>query len=399
MHPKAKIYRQAKSPYWRAWFLIWDAKRQEWRACAKSTRSTDATKALEIAREYERLALAAGPDGSTRLSRDFVISVINDILRISGHREVQDGKPWDEYSTAWLNAAHHRLSKGTWQTYKGHLANFSSWLGKDASIPLSAVTGEVMQEWYRSTIKSGLASTTVNNMATTLSTIFERAKDEGFTTRNPVNLIDRDDHEGNTRDPFTPEDMDAILAYLAATPERQDWLTVALLGLCTSQRLTDCSNATWDQFTETSPFWVWTFRQQKTGKEMRIPIVDPLAAHLKQLRKNSQAAAVAPSLAGLPSSGFQTGLSWQFGEILTAAGVTGRKIEGKGKGRGFRSKTFHSTRHTCNSLLANAGIPADVRKMITGHSDTATNLDYTHLTDQTKAKALVKAFARKKSEK
>jgi integrase len=132
---------------------------------------------------------------------------------------------------------------------------------------------------------------------------------------------------------------------------------------------------------------------------MRIPIVDPLAAHLKKLRKNNQAAAVAPSLAGLPSSGFQTGLSWQFGEILAAAGVTGRNIEGVGKGRGFRSKTFHSARHTCNSLLANAGIPADVRKMITGHSDTATNLDYTHLTDQTKANALVKAFARKKSRK
>ena len=74
-------------------------------------------------------------------------------------------------------------------------------------------------------------------------------------------------------------------------------------------------------------------------------------------------------------------------------------VEGKGKGRGFNSLSFHSTRHTCNTLLAEAGIPADIRLLITGHGDKRTNLGYTHLNDQTKAKALKKAFQPPKTKK
>lgn len=402
---RAKVYPHPKSPFFQAWFLIWDAKRQDWKPITKSTRCRDEAKALEIAREYERLALAAGgPSASTSLSRDYVVGVVNDILRISGHREFEDTKRWDAYSAAWLVSAKKRipttLSLGTWTTYQGHVRNFTNWLGKQANLPLGAITGDMMQEWYRSGIESGLAGTTMNNTSTTVSTIFERARDEGFATRNPVNLIDRDDHEGNTRDPFTAEDMKKLLNYLRADKSRQDWLTVALLGLCTSQRLSDCATATRSQFMQQSPFWIWDMRQGKTGKKMRIPIVEPLASHLEKLwAQPASSLFLAPTLAEVPAGGFQDGLSWQFAEILKAAGVEGRKVEGKGKGRSFHSKTFHSTRHTCNSLLANAGVPADVRRMITGHSDIETNLIYTHFDDKTKAKALNKAFAPKKQPK
>jgi integrase len=385
--------------------MVWDARRQEWKPVSKSTRCRDEAKALEVAREYERVALAAGgPMAASSLSRDFVVGVINDILRISGHRDIEDTKRWDTYSKAWLESAKKRiptsLSLGTWRTYQSHIQNLTKWLGAQAKLSLGAITGEMMQEWYRAGIETGLSATTMNNTSTTISTIFERAKDEGFATRNPVNLIDRDDHEGNTRDPFTAEDMEKILTYLRSDKSHSDWLTVALLGLCTSQRLSDCAKATRGQFEQGSPFWVWDMRQGKTGKKMRIPIVEPLTSHLMMLwKKPADSLFLAPSLAPLPSGGFQGGLSWQFAKILKEAGVQGRKVKGKGKGRGFHSKTFHSTRHTCNSLLANAGVPADVRRMITGHSDDATNLIYTHFDDKTKAKALNKAFAPQKKKK
>jgi len=128
--------------------------------------------------------------------------------------------------------------------------------------------------------------------------------------------------------------------------------------------------------------------------------VEPLASHLERLwSQATDSVFLAPSLAVTPADG-AAGLSSQFAAILVAAGIEGRKVEGKGeKGRRFHSKTFHSTRHTCNSLLANAGVPADVRRMITGHSDTETNIIYTHLDDKTKAKALVKAFAPQKKKR
>ena len=49
-----------------------------------------------------------------------------------------------------------------------------------------------------------------------------------------------------------------------------------------------------------------------------------------------------------------------------------------GKGRRQSLKSFHSTRHTCNSRLANAGVHSEIREAIVGHSDSETNKEYTH---------------------
>lgn len=380
--------------------MVWDAQRQAWKPVSKSTRCRDEAKALEIARELERVALATGgPDASTSLSRDYVVNLVNDIMRISGHRDVEDTKRWNAYSAAWLANEKKRvpasLSIGSWKAYDARVKNFTEWLGKESNLPLTAIDGDRVQRWYAAGRESGLSVSSMNGAASTVSNIFERARNEGFTTRNPVALLKRDLGEGNTRDPFTAEDMEKILTYLRADPARQDWLTLALLGLCTSQRLGDCAQAMRTQFVEQSPFWVWELRQGKTKKKMRIPLVDPLASHLAALwKKPTSSLYLAPSLANVSIGAGGNGLSAQFAEILVAAGVVGRQVEGKGtKGRSFSSKTFHSTRHTCNSLLANAGVPADVRRMITGHSDDSTNLIYTHFEDKTKAKALKKAFA------
>ena len=394
----AKVYKHPKSPYFQAWFLVWEPKKQAWKPLTKSTRCRDAAKALEIAREYERVAQAAGgPSAGTRLSRDFVVRVINDIMRLSGHREVEDAKLWKDYAVTWMAAAKKRLGASTFKAYNSRLKNFEKWLGKDVALPLGSISGEMLQAWYQAGRDAGLATSSMNGTATLLFSIFERAKDEGFTLRNPVNLLDRDNAEGNKRDTFTPADMEALLTYLRAAPERQDWLTVALLGLCTSQRLGDCATATRGQFVQGKPFWIWDVQQRKTKTKLRIPIVEPLASHLERLwSQPTDSVFLAPSLAVNPGTGFAE-LSKQFGVILAEAGIQGRKVEAKGTlGRGFHSKTFHSTRHTCNSLLANAGVPPELRKMITGHADAATNLIYTHFEDTKKAKALNKAFAPKK---
>jgi hypothetical protein len=236
------------------------------------------------------------------------------------------------------------------------------------------------------------------NATKLLTTIFQRAIDEGHCTRNPVNLITRDPGTANKRDPFTLEQMDQVLAHLRKS-KQQDWFSVALLGFCTSQRLNDCANALRSGFESGTQWWTWTLAQGKTGKTLRIPLVEPLASHLSALMaKPASSLFLAPSLANTEVAGSE-GLSAQFAQILVDCGISGRKIEGQGKGRSFHSLTFHSTRHTCNTLLANAGIPFEVRKLITGHADLATNITYTHLDDSTKGKALTKAFKRSTAKK
>lgn len=406
----ARVHRHPdpqKGRYWTAYFSAWDANQQRWKTVSKSTRSTDRTKALEIAREFERVALAAGgPTGTVRLSREQIQDTIDSILRIAGHRPIVHSRTWQQHSETWLQAQQKRIPKTltlrTWQTYSGHLKNFANWLGADlATMPLLGLTGDHLQRWYHDGLTAGLSAGTMNNTATTLSSVFQHAIDEGIATRNPVNLINRDDSGRNTRDAFTLEQMDRILTHLRKTKQK-DWLTVALLGFCTSQRLEDCAHAVRTafeqaQFGKLGQWWVWTLTQRKTGKVIRIPLVEPLASHIADLmRSPPHDLLLAPSLARDTAGGWQDSLSAQFAEILRECGIAGRHVPGKGKGRAFNSLTFHSTRHTCNSLLAEAGVPADIRLLITGHGDKRTNLGYTHLTDTTKAKALQKAFKRRK---
>jgi len=396
MDSTARIYPHPGTRFLYAHFSVWDAARQKWKIAGRSTRSTDPAKALEIAREYERLALAAGgPNGATRLSRDFVAGVVEDILRISGHRPVEVVKSWKAHCDAWLAATRKRvpssLSARSLAAYLTHVKNFNDWLGKRTSMHLTAIDGEMIQSWYDAGRASGLSATTMNSFSTTLHGMFERAKDEGFTTRNPVNLLQRDSGK-NTRDPFSLAQMQVVLEHLRQT-KQQDWLTVALLAFCTSQRLSDCAAALRSQFEPGNPWWTWNLTQGKTKKPLRIPLVEPVASHVAAiLAKKPQSLFMAPSLAVLRAAR----LSPQFAAILEACGIAGRHVQGTGKGRAFNSLSFHSTRHTCNSLLAQAGVPFEIRKLITGHAGEATNIIYTHLDDATKAKALNKAFKRPK---
>ncbi len=400
MKEAVKIYPHAGSPYLFAHFPVWDAEREKWKIAGKSTRSTDPAKALEIGREYYRLALAVGgPDGRTRLSREFVQGVLDDILRISGHRPFVNSRTWQSYSEAWLEKQKKRvpknLSTGSFKVYQGKLKGFNSWLSNDVTLPLASITTEHLEQWYLDGIESGLAAGTMNSTVILLSSIFQSAIDKGICTRNPANLIDRESAASKKRDPFTLAQMDQVLDHLRKT-KQQDWVTVALLGFCTSQRLGDCANALRSAFEPGPQWWTWTLTQRKTDKILRIPLVEPLASHVASLMARPAGSLfLAPSLANLGSSGSR-GISAQFSQILVDCGITGRKIAGQGKGHAFNSLTFHSTRHTCNTLLANAGIPFEVRKMITGHADLATNITYTHLDEQTKHKALKKAFTPKK---
>ena len=52
-------------------------------------------------------------------------------------------------------------------------------------------------------------------------------------------------------------------------------------------------------------------------------------------------------------------------------------------GRSVNALSFHSLRHTFNSILANAGVPEETRMALTGHTTRAMNQVYTHRQLQT----------------
>jgi len=57
-------------------------------------------------------------------------------------------------------------------------------------------------------------------------------------------------------------------------------------------------------------------------------------------------------------------------------------VRGKGL-RIFTKRSFHSLRHSFNSVLANAGVPKEIRMKLTGHASPMMNQNYTHLNPDT----------------
>ena len=80
-----------------------------------------------------------------------------------------------------------------------------------------------------------------------------------------------------------------------------------------------------------------------------------------------------------------------FHRIMAKAEIqVDRGAEKRGKGRQFKTLGFHSLRHTFVSELANADVPADVRRQISGHDDEQIHERYTHLDLDSKRRALAK---------
>lgn len=69
-----------------------------------------------------------------------------------------------------------------------------------------------------------------------------------------------------------------------------------------------------------------------------------------------------------------------FARIMERAKVRGevaRERSGEA-GRTVNSLSFHSFRHTLTSIMANAGVPVEVRQKFTGHASAEMNQHYTH---------------------
>lgn len=386
----AKIFKYPRSKFWHALYYVYNAEKRQWERKTVSTKSESKSKAKIVADALQEVANKAGGNSlDTTITREYVLDMVNFILRVSGHPEVEETRKWDEYSSHWIILQKSRVTERTIESYEGHIRSFTRWLELDKNIPLNQLTAELCQTWYEEMIDEGRKPKTVNNAVKTLQGIVDRAKEEGLCARNPVSLILRQYGESEVREPFSLTDISKILGYLTKKEDLTEWAAVALLGLCTGQRLQDCANAALEHFVLRGEHIVWLVDQGKTSAKVDIPLVEPLASRIKELKTKRTSGKLCPSLEGIPSGG-TNGLSMQFSLILDAAGIVRAKRDKEegSKGQSWTNKTFHSFRHTTNSLLANAGVSDDVRKKILGHTTTKMNLRYTHLEVKTLAEAL-----------
>jgi integrase len=120
--------------------------------------------------------------------------------------------------------------------------------------------------------------------------------------------------------------------------------------------------------------WI-TFPTTKQGKVHKTPIHPAFRVYLESLA-GDESGFLSPRLASVKTTG-RRGLSESFKRIMRQAGIDDDMVQGSGTRRVSRF-SFHSLRHTMNSLMANAGVSQEDRMAAIGHSTAAVNRKYTH---------------------
>lgn len=342
-----------------------------WIACFggtnRSTGTPNRQAAQLIADAYEKSAKAAK---AGRFNETQARKVLNDILERAGEKTM-NGDTVESYFKQWLGK---HSNKATSERYTRIADMFIKSLGKNSDAYLSSITHKDISGFIESRRESGMAPSTVKVDLKILNNAFNLARKMEIIDANPVEkamTLQPKFKASLERKPFTIEQVSKLVQ--TATGE---WLTLILLGYYTGARLVDCATMKWDNVDFDRH--ILTYTAQKTKTVSSVPLSAQLESHLLKLAStDSHNPFLSPSLSNRKSCGVG-GLSGVFGALMAKAGIDPEIIKGNGI-KNFSQLSFHSLRHTFNSLLANNGVDQETRKKLIGHKTDAVNTGYTHL--------------------
>lgn len=361
----AGLTRQKGSQFWQAIFYDGTGKK-----IRRTTKASNRKAAQKIADQWEDLE-KQGAKG--RLVEAQARKVVSEIL------ERHTGEPLHFHTTAdwfdeWLAGKKGSVEKRTYDRYLQVTRDFRAHLGDRAKLSIAAVTVKDVRSFRDELKKTGLSAVTVNQtVRKMLAGPFIAAKNLGYIHINPCIAVEPLQEEAaGSREPFTPDQVTKLL-----NAAGNEWKGVILLGYYTSLRLRDITELEWSAV-HGETLKIRPSKTKRTGKTVTIPLH---ACFMRWLQKQTRGIAKAklfPSLAGKPTGG-QWALSGLFAKLMEKAEVKGQILrKGGGKGRQTSSLSFHSLRHTMISELANAGVSAELRKKLAGHSDDKSHAAYTH---------------------
>jgi integrase len=358
----ASIHRLPHTQYWYASY------RAGGRQHLRSTKQTDRTKATVVAINYEKAAKLADAQILTEAqARD----VLNYILKASAPSEQLRAPQIGKFLIEWLENKEAARSAGTGARYRHVVEEFIKHLGNRVKRPLSSLAPSDIQSFLTKRTKAGCSPTTVNLDGKVLRTALNFARRQGLVTTNVAEAVELPEAESVERGTFSAGDV-----RLLVDAAEGEWKTIILLGYFTGARLGDCCNMRWDGVDLAAGTLAYT--QQKTGKEVLLPLHTELAAHLDSIAvsdRNEQY--LSPHMAGLKPGG-RHGLSEGFKRIVRNAGLDLQTVQGYGT-RNISRRTFHALRHSFTSALANANVAPELRMKLTGHTSEATHRGYSHL--------------------
>ena len=373
----ASVITVPKSPFWLARMRIWVTSPEYprggfWRTTMRSTRlphkTTPKRAAKAVADEMERTGREARQPEA--IDEHWAQSRIEAMLRLANVANPRKKTSWNVAAAGWLAAK--AAKPRSMEKYRTDLAHFTRWMGVRAGHDVRGITPEDIVEFRQSLTDSGLAESTVVFTIKAVRSVLKRAVLLRQLDQNPADLLTLHRTDGaSKRKAFTTAEIEAILA--AADDE---WRTACLFGLHFGMRIGDATHRRYDEIQD----GVLHFVPEKKSRKAKTVSV-PLLGELTNLRGTGL---ITPRLSKLSASV----ASRHFIRLLDDAGVARSVSAKKGKGRGMSDKSFHSWRHTINSLMLDAGVDQRVRQLVCDHDSTKVSNNYTHASIQTMAEAI-----------
>jgi integrase len=298
--------------------------------------------------------------------KERVTSVIDALfLRMTSGKESLFAPPADRYFKDWIHGRKaDGLAEGSLHSYRKTVEVFLKFLGKRVNEPISKIKLQDIEEFLRERARDCATSTIVLSL-NILKTAFADAIRHGKIERNPcLHVRIPSGADAATRQTFSIEELRTLVTHSSA-----DWKAAILLGLYTGGRLGDLANLKWSQVNLNEG--TITYKQSKTGKTVTVPMHPVLENYLKTLAPTEEN--IMPKLAGRRT----TVLSESFLALMKRAGISSAESR-RTNGRLWRAKTFHSLRHSAETLLAKANVSAELRRNLVGRNGEASQRIYTH---------------------
>jgi integrase len=376
----ASIRRIPRSKYWIACITLADGRQTQ-----RTTKTTDRRKALSVAQQWEDAEKDAKLGVLTEVAARKHISQAYEIAtgsKISFHTI----KSWLEW---WTENKAKAKREGTAKRYEGTVKAFLKVLGDRADLDIRHLSQVDAEAFRSSLVKSGKANRTINVDLKTISGAINLATRSGLIDKNPFSSLDKLATSTSLKKPFDEEQLTKIFK-----EAQGEWLGVSLFGYYTGMRISDITQLQWQQIELDGDIPLVRFleekKQDRHRREVIVPMHSTVVEYLVGLERGADSDFLFPELQ-TKGTGGNKGLSQSFKRILLSTGIIDSLYQKKEEGsvsRKVSPYSFHSFRHTFKTVLANKGVAADVRDVLSGHAKPSVAEAYVHRDPQVLADAV-----------
>ena len=265
-----------------------------------------------------------------------------------------------------------RVSAATYDNARTDYKQFLGWLGVRADEPIRLITRADVKDWVQAR-RAEVRAKTVLKALTAIRAAFEWAVDAEIIARNPcdkVKVAPDSKDEKVVHEAFTLEEVRLLVEKL---PEEWSAAVRCCVGTY-GQRLGDVRALRWDQFD-----WENRVVRMVTGKTGRVlcqPMLSWFYTWARERYEKAQQEGGDAAVYVLPSLRLHSNPSPEFTQLVRMHGIGLVGRDAGGRRRTWHSKTFHSLRATCATMLQVAGVSQGLAMELIGHESAEVHAVY-----------------------